>query len=134
MMTSPPSKKILVLSDDNRLARAIELILGGGEWVIEKFALSFREPPQPQGNSDEAALIVVALSSPVNEPVTALNRVFLASQIAKTPLLIISEKRMHVQQSNLLVQMDFPFNVDDLRDNVWQILQKQEKNSVNLHQ
>jgi hypothetical protein len=122
MMSPPPPKKILVLSDDNRLARAIELILDSDEWIIEKLALSSTEQSQPQGATDGVALIVVALSSPLNEPVTALNCVFLANQIAQIPLLIISEKRMHAHQSNLLVQMDFPFDVDEFRENVLKIL------------
>ena len=122
MVSPPPPKKILVLSDDNRLARAIELILDNDEWIIEKLALSSMEQSQPQGATDDVVLIVVALSSPVNEPVAALNLISLIDQTGQTPLLIISEKRIRPRPSNLVAQMDFPFGVDEFRENVLKIL------------
>ena len=120
MIANPAHKKILVLSDDSRLTRAIELILEG--WVIEKLALSAAAQQTPQLEMGEVGLIVIALSSSVNEPVAALNLISLIDQAGQNPLLIISEKRIRPRPDNLAVQMDFPFDVDEFRKNVLKIL------------
>lgn len=119
-MTNPTPQKILVLSDDDRLTRAIELILGG--WVVEKLALSAATQQTPQLEMSKVGLIVIALSSPVNEPAAALSLISLIDQAGQNPLLIISEKRIRPRPSNLAAQMDFPFDVDEFRENVLKIL------------
>jgi hypothetical protein len=127
MITNSTRKKILVLSDDDRLARAIELILGG--WVVEKLALSAAAQQTPQLEMSTVGLIVIALSSPANEPAAALNLISLIDQAGQNPLLIISEKRIRPRPDNLAAQMNFPFDVDEFRDKVLTLLQTGGKNA-----
>jgi len=124
MITNPIPKRILIVSDNDRLARFIELILGDGEWIIEKLTLN--STPQRLEIS-EVGLIMVALSSPLNEPAAALDRVFPDYQANQSPLFVISENRMRAHQGRLVEQMDFPFDIDEFQDKIFKILQTAAK-------
>ena len=126
-------KRILVLSDNDGLSRAIELNLECSDLEVVKFALSSprqlsrayhggqgRESQDEVGKFD---LIVVAMSSPTSEPVVVLYRASLVGQIGQVPLLIISDRPFQSDPDDQIIHLDFPFDIDRLHDKVEEILQ-----------
>ena len=115
------NKKILVLSDNYRVAKTIQLALQGEVEVVQ-IILAFQLQPQTMLQALDFDLIVVALSSYANEPVVALARTSLASFIGQIPLLIISDKPFETDLDMRIIHMDFPFALNALHERVKQIL------------
>jgi len=139
-------KRVLVLSDNDGLSRAIELNLERSDLEVVKFALSSprrqrcSEPAssrayqgiEGQGSQNEVGdfdLIVVAMSSPTSEPVVALSRASLTGQIGQVPLLIISDRPFQSDLDDQIIHLDFPFDIDRLHDKVEEILQGRQTTS-----
>jgi len=117
-------KRVLVLSDNDGLSRAIELNLDSHlELEIVRMAASSLERRGSQAENGDFDLIVLAVSSPASEPVVALARASLADQIGQVPLLIVSERPFESGPGDLIVHLDFPFDIDGLNDKVKEILQ-----------
>jgi hypothetical protein len=114
-------KRVLVLSDNAKLSRAIEFNLSRHLQVV-RLAPGLPGQPGHQTEIGSFDLIVVGMSLPVNDPV-ALSLSLLAGQISPVPLLIISERLFHSDPNLRIVHMDFPFDVDKLYDKVVEILQ-----------
>jgi DNA-binding response OmpR family regulator len=126
-MIADSTKKILVLSDNDKLSRAIEVLLVSRDWAVETVASN---PPKQPGNQDRISnlrLIIVAMSSPASEPVVALARASLAAQIGQVPLLIISDKPFNSNSNDLIVHLDFPFVIDELYHKVEAILHRERQ-------
>jgi hypothetical protein len=124
MMVDLAGKRVLVLSDNDRLSRAIELNLNHRMEV--KVLRSVASPPVQDRSQAEVAdfdLIVVAMISPTSEPVVALARASLAGRIGQVPLLIISERPFDLDPYVPIVHLDFPFNAHALHDRVQELLQ-----------
>jgi hypothetical protein len=128
-------KRVLVLSDNDGLSRAIELNLEHSDLQVVKFALSSPRQRCPEerraGSQNEVSdfdLIVVAMSSPTSEPVVALYRASLTGRIGQVPLLIISDRPFHSDPDDRIIHLDFPFDIDGLHDKVEEILQIDERN------
>ena len=124
VMTVETAKKILVLSDNEGLSRAIELslkdhmnakIVSQASEVLEWQAL--------KADNGDFDLIVVAMSSPVNEPIVALTRASLTCYIGQVPLLIISDRPFESAPEDRIVHLDFPFDVDGLHSRVEEMLE-----------
>jgi hypothetical protein len=117
-------KRVLILSDNKGLSRAIALNL---DTCLEVKTMRF-EPKSPEhwrlsvGN-DSFDLMIVAMSSPTNEPVVALARASLATQIRQTPLLIISDRPFDSAPDDWVTYLDFPFDIDRLCHTVREMLQ-----------
>ncbi len=127
MITDSTKKKILVLSDNDKLSRAIEVILASRDWAVETVASN---PSEQRGNQPEINhldLIIVAMSSPASEPVVALARASLGRQIGQTPLLIISDEPFNSNSDDLIVHLDFPFAIDELHHKVEAILHREHQ-------
>lgn len=116
-------KRVLVLSDNNGLSRAIELNLERSGLEVVKLALSSPGQRGRQAEVGDFDLIVVAMSSPTNEPVVALAKASLAGLIGQVPILIISDRPFHSDPDDQIIHLDFPFDIDKLYDKVKEILQ-----------
>ena len=116
-------KKVLVLSDNDRLSRAIEVNLNRHLSVkVVTSAPSLLEQRGSLADNDHFDLIVVAMSSPASEPVVALARASLADRIGQMPLLIISDRPFRSATDAQIIHMDFPFDAHEFRDTVKGIL------------
>ena len=123
MTTTLAEKRVLVLSDNEGLTRAIELNLTS-HLPVEITKLEMESRAQPCDYADtEFDLMVVALSSPRSEPIVVLAKASLAGQIGRVPLLIISERPFHPDPSGRIVHLNFPFDVRGLYCKVQEILQ-----------
>ena len=116
-------KRVLVLSDNDILSRAIELNLKQSHLKIVRLALSSPGQPGSQAEVGDFDLIVIAMSSPTNEPIVALARASLAGRIGQVPLLIISDRPFYSDPDDQIIHLDFPFDIDGLHDKVKEILQ-----------
>jgi CheY-like chemotaxis protein len=122
MAVNPANKRILVLSDNDGLSRVIKSNVNGPLEIVRLVSGSpvQRESKTEMGDFD---LIVVAMSSPSHDPLIALSRASLIGQIRQVPILIISEKPLHPASGDRIVHLDFPFEVDQFRTLVQEILQ-----------
>jgi len=116
-------KRVLVLSDNNGLSRAIELNLERSNLAVVKLALDSLEQQGNQVEIGDCDLIVVAMSSPTSEPVVALTRASLTGQIGQIPILIISDRPFRSEPGDQIIHLDFPFDIDRLHDKVKEVLQ-----------
>ena len=118
-------KRVLILSDNEGLSRAIELNLDGGlEIEVVKLASSPGKGKSP-AEVGEFDLIVVAMSSPTSEPVVALAKASLAEYIGQVPLLIISDRLFRSDPDAQIIHLDFPFDIDQLQAQVRELLQEE---------
>ena len=123
MATSLAGKRILVLSDNDGLSRAIELNLNT-HLEVEVVRLAPGSLGQEGSHADgDCDLIVVAVSSHTSEPLVALARASLVGRVGQVPLLIISDRPFDPEPEEQIVHLDFPFDGDELRDRVKEILQ-----------
>jgi DNA-binding response OmpR family regulator len=116
-------KRVLLVSDNDRLARAIELTLN--ESLKVQVASFWSGSPGQGENLVEANghdLIVLALSSPTSEPIVFLRRASLIERVGQVPLLIISDRRFYADLDNQVFHLDFPFDAGDLLHKVEVIL------------
>ena len=123
MMTDLAGKRVLVLSDNDRLSRAIELNLNN-RMEVKVIRLAPRSSAQRRSQTEagDFDLIVVAMSSPTSEPVVALARASLAGRIGQVPLLIISDRPFNPDPDDQIAHLDFPFGADALHDKVQELL------------
>lgn len=124
MSTDLAGKRVLVLSDNDGLSRAIELNLKHSHLKVVKLVPSSLGQQGNQAEVGDFDLIVVAMSSPTSEPVVALARTSLAERIGQVPLLIISDRPFHSDPDDQIIHLDFPFDIDGLHDKVQEILQR----------
>ena len=119
-------KRVLVLSDNDGLSRAIELNLNirlDVEVVtLAPSSLEQRGGPAENGDPD---LVVVAMSSPTSEPVVALTKASLTGWVGQVPLLIISDRPFRSDPEAQITHLDFPFDIDKLHDKVQELLQRE---------
>jgi hypothetical protein len=116
-------KRVLLLSDHEGLASAIEWNLNGhGGLEVTSMAPGSSMPPGARPASGACDLIIVAMSSPASEPLVALFRASLLRRIGQVPLLIISDRPFHSEPDDKITHMDFPFDIDQLLCRIRQIL------------
>lgn len=125
MTRSMDGKKVVVLSDNEGLSRAIELALNKRLKVAKIIQSSPRRPEDLRPEMDDFDLIIVAMSSPNSEPVVALAKAALARQIGRVPILIISDKPFYPDPEDRIAHLDFPFTPDRLCRKVEEILQEE---------
>jgi DNA-binding response OmpR family regulator len=116
-------KRVLVLSDNEGLFKAIELALSNGHLEVVSFALSFTRQWKSEVEKAGFDLIVLAVSSLNSEPVVDVVLAALAEQIGQVPLLIISDDPSRSDSENQIFHLDFPFDIHTLYDKVDEILQ-----------
>ena len=108
-------KKVLILSDNKSLSRAIELNLNSRlEVKIIKLASELPTQWEAQTGTTDFDLIILAMSSPDSEPVVTLARASLIKRIGQTPLLIISDRPFDVEPEHRITHLNFPFEIDRL--------------------
>ncbi len=115
-------KKAVVISDNDGLARVVELNLRIrlGMDVVTYDPGSFRQ----RGGDNDLDLLVLAISSPVNEPIVELSRTSLVNSIGRVPLLIISDRPFISEPDDHIVHLDFPFSIDAFEAQVRVMLSK----------
>jgi hypothetical protein len=120
-MVDTARRRVLVLSDNEGLSRAIEVNLTSRlELDIVRFGSLERR--RIQAEIGEFDLIVLAVSSPYSEPIVALAKSSLTDRIGRVPLLIISDRPFESDPDERIVHLDFPFKIDGLHDKVERIL------------
>ena len=132
MNDKPTGKSILVLSDNDLLARAIELNLAK-TWTVRVLLLTPESAVRRgsrAGGDRHADLIVVAMRSPASEPVVALSRASLCGRIGQVPILIISDRPFDSHSDDQIIHLDFPFDINRLRGKVAEILQANSRIST----
>ena len=129
MVADLARKRVLVLSDNDGLSRAIELNLNRHLEVV-RLTLSSPRQRESQAELGDFDMIVVAMSLPTSEPVVALARASLAGRIGQVPLLIISDRPFHSDLDDQIIHLDFPFDIDGLHDKVKEILQRGSEPSL----
>jgi DNA-binding response OmpR family regulator len=127
-------KRVLVLSDNDRLSRAIELNLKYSHLEVMRLALSSQGQEESQTEIGDFDLIVMAMSSSTSEPIVTLARASLVGQIGQVPLLIISDRPFHSDPDDQVIHLNFPFDIDGLHDKVKEILQRDSEPTRNAHQ
>ncbi len=115
-------KRVLVLSDNDGLSKAIELNLERSDLKVVRFALTSVERRKNQVEVGDFDLIVLAMSLPTSEPVVALARASLARRIGQVPILIISDRPFYSDPDDQITHLDFPFDIDRLHDTIEAIL------------
>ncbi|CAG0946972.1 hypothetical protein ANRL1_03502 [Anaerolineae bacterium] len=124
-----PEKQILVISDDESVARVTELAIKREEWVVP-FVFCLSNQPASQLPSDKYNLIILVLRSYDLDPVVALAKASLTSYVGQIPILIISDKPFLSDASTQIYHMDFPFTTSQLNVQVRRILQEEAPNSL----
>lgn len=116
-------KRILLVSDDAKLSRAIELNLSNPSRMVvvgpDDTQLGKRAWAPEMGGID---LLVVAASSPASEPLVLLAQASLTDQIGQVPLLIISDRPFSVVPGTKIGHLSFPFCPGELHRSVREIL------------
>jgi response regulator RpfG family c-di-GMP phosphodiesterase len=132
MTASLSGTRVLVLSDHNGLSRVIELTLTGPMKVV-RLVSSTTWQLQNQAEVEDLDLIVVAMSSPSNDPITALSQLSLAGRLKAVPILIISDNPDRQRPANRIIHhLDFPFDIDAFCDKVKEILHGKVKEPSSL--
>ena len=122
MVDSLSQKRVVVLSDNDGLARAIELSLSKRLGVkVEKLG-SLPKKGNRHSEVGDCDLIVVATSSPTSEPVVALAKASLTERVGQVPLLIISDRPFDPDLDARIVHLDFPFSLGELHSAVQELL------------
>jgi hypothetical protein len=111
-------RRMVLLCDDDKLSRAVQVSLQNYGRVIRLEADS-----QANERPADAALIVIALSSPVTEPVVLLAKAALGDRIGHTPILIISDRPFEPMPGKLISHLEFPFSSQALAHKVAEILE-----------
>ena len=120
-------RKVLVLSDNDKLSKAIawnlEHILG--QEVVRQVSDPTQGPgfQLTDGNFD---LVVVAVSAADSEPIVTLAKASAAQFADKTPVLIVSDRPFRPDPDARITHLDFPFEPDELHDAVTDILGREE--------
>jgi len=111
------SKRIVVLSDSDGLARALELNL-------QDYAeIEVVRPERPAScEMGQCSLIIVAASAESSEPVVALARALLLDRVGRVPVLIISDRPFQTDPECQISHLDFPFTIASLHDRVGEML------------
>ncbi len=118
------SNSVLVLCDYDALYAAIELKLSTLPEVQVTRIKSTAPNERPKGSlpAEDFGLIIVATTSPKNDPLSMLSKTSLLDRVGKSPLLIISEQPTRSESAEEISYLNFPFDMDELTRIVGQIL------------
>jgi hypothetical protein len=123
------TQRILILSDNEGLSKAVELTLKALEIPEGVHLETIRLVPDTEDAiknhmaTNGLKLIVVALSSVHSEPALALAKSSLLHRVGYTPLLIISQKTSEFEHQKLISHMDYPFDIDQLQKAIRNMIQ-----------
>ena len=114
----PNQKTILVLSDDDRVARVIELILRRGDPPDRNVVVDSPNRSGPKPATDSLCLVILAISTVTEDPMVALSRVSLDRQIRRIPVLVISNGPFHPNPDHRIFHLGLPFDFDEFSEQV----------------
>ena len=121
-------KRVLILSDNDGLSKAVELNLratslpAGVELETIRCVPSTDEGIKTQINHADLHLIVVALSSVSSAPALALAKNSLLHRVGYTPMLIISQTTTEFNAQEHTSHMKYPFDIDQLQNAIKDML------------
>ena len=119
-MNGLPHRTIIIISDNDKLARALELnLLSYGSTLSLKLGAPPRSLPPAAINPD---LIIIALSAPDSEPLVALARAALGQYLGRIPVLVISDREFTTGPGESIGYLHFPFSTEALRRAVHELL------------
>ena len=122
-------KRVAVLSDNDRLAQAIELDLRHSLGLeIVTHVLDLPKEETNQVGSDEFDLILVAVSSSTSEPIVMLTRASLVHHIGQIPILVVSDRQFDPEVYHRIFHLRFPVSAGELRNKVRDILRGKPSN------
>jgi len=121
MHLSQSIKRIVILSDNQKLAKTLALNLEvESAWQVDQWVLdTSNHPTDLNGN---LSLIVIALNSPIGEPIMALAKASLTHYIGRVPLLIISDRPFPEDLEAQISHLDFPSSSEGFYGKVREIL------------
>jgi hypothetical protein len=120
---STSQKRVIVVSDNDGLARAIHLNLKAHfEADVVLIAPDLSDDKENLTSAGDCDLIIVATSSPTSEPVVALAKASLTDRVGHVPLLIISDRPFDSDLDARIVHLDFPFTLGELHSAVQDLL------------
>jgi len=107
--------KGLVMSDNDRLARAIALTLHRylGIEMVDLGPGTLRERKSLSRDVD-FGLIVLALSLADSEPLKLLSKASLGHRLGRVPTVIISERVFSHEPGDKIVHLNFPYDLREL--------------------
>ena len=124
-------RRILVLSDNDKLSKVIawnlEQILG--QEVVRQVS----DPTQRSGRQlteNSFDLVVVAVSAADSEPIVTLAKASAAQFADRVPVLIVSDRPFRPDPDARIAHLGFPFEPDELRDAVIDIMHREETAST----
>ena len=103
----------LILCDNLKLGLALEVHLRP-HFKVTVWSDDLRAPTFFSLEPADLILIVVALSSSVNEALVALSRAQLTRHVGVVPILIISDRPFKSDPGQKIFHLSFPFNTDQL--------------------
>jgi DNA-binding response OmpR family regulator len=122
MVAELGEKRVIVVADDERLGRAIELNLASSHAEVTRLLLG---TGRQRGGPETADLIVLALSSHRSNPVVALAQTALPHLVGQVPILIISEHPFRSDLPYRVHHLSFPFDPDQFCERVQALLANQ---------
>ena len=122
MVRDSARKGVLVLSDDERLAKVIEVILKRDYREVVGLPLRSLQRREGEVKLEDFDLVVVATGSLASESVVASAMDLLAQWVGRVPMLIVSEGKLDSDPGHQIFHLDFPFDVDELAGTVDEIL------------
>jgi len=120
-MTADVEGKALILCDNLKLGIVLEVYLRP-HFKATIWSDDLRTPAYFSPEPTPLKLIVVALSSSVNDAVVALSRAQLTRHLGVVPLLIISDRPFRPDPDQKIYHLNFPFTADQLTHSVRQFL------------
>ncbi len=122
MIAELAGKKALVISDDERLSQAIELILARVRMAVTNQWLCSLRGERVQTETDGFDVIIVATGSLSCEPIIQTAMGALSEHIEHVPILLICEETASADPDRRVFHLTFPFSIDELLDRVREIL------------
>ncbi|MBI5034371.1 MAG: hypothetical protein HZB51_27935 [Chloroflexi bacterium] len=121
MLQQPDPKKVLLLSDNESVAKLISHIATDDLNVV-RFSLAPKKQPEKIAATGHFDLIILALSQYASEPIVALAQASLLKAVGQVPMLIISDKSFQSDPTMLITHMDLAFSIGHLNTQVREML------------
>jgi riboflavin biosynthesis pyrimidine reductase len=114
-------KQVAIFSDNDSLARIIELNMSHYPNVQSTKLTSPSARPDSQISTENFDLVVLAIGRLATDPATMLARIA-PSQARRVPLLIISSEPVRADWDGEVYTLSFPFSAYDLHRQIQEIL------------
>ena len=126
-------QRIALICDDERLLKIIPLAFDKRQYemIVCNYPGQLLHGEVPEIRL--LSMVIIALALPMSEPIVELSRAQLGGVIGKLPILIVSQHAFHPARSQMIYQMDFPFDINELKTKVESVL-SENKNLIVLEE